>query len=310
MPRPIEGTPASARAAVGRLHDPRPAAGDDREALLPQPPRQIAGRRVHAGRDSGVRAEPKTDTALPTLGERREPAPQLLVHALDPRVVVEQARRSRASRPRAAPRRGWWARAPCARGCLLEQVGAQRRRARRRTPAACRPRPAGPATIRVEAWRWGSQRHAGGGHHRERAAVLDACGRRRTRAGRRPPGSASSESTTTSASPPRSATRFARSTASSAACAWASAERSNEPPVTGAPESRVHSVSSSGRAPTSTTRHGHVGVLVGDRGHELAQQPGGAGAGPAADRHARALAEGHRVERGRARRAARWGARA
>ncbi len=70
---------------------------------------------------------------------------------------------------------------------------------------------------------------------------------------RAPAGSASSESISTTAWPPRSTRRFARSTASSAACACASGERSKLPPATCRPSTRRHSVTSSGRTPASTT---------------------------------------------------------
>ena len=64
-------------AAVGRLHDARPAAGDDREAGLRQLGADPPGQLVAAGRPRGVRAEPKTVTAGPTLGQGLEALDEL-----------------------------------------------------------------------------------------------------------------------------------------------------------------------------------------------------------------------------------------
>ena len=65
MPSPTDGTPASRAPLVGGLHDPGPAAGDDREALLAEPPGQSRAPARSADPPRGVRAEPKIETALP-----------------------------------------------------------------------------------------------------------------------------------------------------------------------------------------------------------------------------------------------------
>ena len=116
------------------------------------------------------------------------------------------------------------------------------------------PSSAGPSrAIRVEAWRWGSQAmpEAATTVSDPPSSSLRAAPNRRRAA---PAGSASSESITTTASPPRSATRLARSTASSAAWVWASTDSSKLPPATEtSPSARFQSVTSSGRTPTSAT---------------------------------------------------------
>ena len=85
---PDRGDAGHARAAVGGLHDPRAAAGDDREARLAEHPGGLARALVLGV--AGARAGGAEDRdGLADVRERGEPGAQLLVDPPDPVGVVE-----------------------------------------------------------------------------------------------------------------------------------------------------------------------------------------------------------------------------
>jgi AcrR family transcriptional regulator len=76
--------------AVGSLHDPGPAAGDDREARLAEPARDLARERVLGVVGRGPRGAEDRDR-LADVRQRREAVPELLGDALEPSLVGEVA---------------------------------------------------------------------------------------------------------------------------------------------------------------------------------------------------------------------------
>ena len=77
MLQPTDSAAGLPRAAVGGLHQPRPAAGDDRVAGSARGTRRARARARRSGCSRGVRAEPNTVTAGPDVRERGEAAREL-----------------------------------------------------------------------------------------------------------------------------------------------------------------------------------------------------------------------------------------
>ena len=90
MLSPIEQRAGVLRAAVGRLHDPGAAAGDDREAALADEARGLAGELVLGVVRRRARRAEEADGRGADAGERVEAHPQLVGDPVEPVLVGER----------------------------------------------------------------------------------------------------------------------------------------------------------------------------------------------------------------------------